>query len=44
MATQLLTQELRLRPIRMLMWLASQPSAAGPTNSRSVRSASSGSR
>ena len=29
MATQFLTQELRLRPIRILMWLARQWSAAG---------------
>ena len=36
MATQLLTQEFSLRPIRILMWLASQVVAAGPTYSRSV--------
>lgn len=41
-ATQLLTQAFRLRPMRMRMWLASTSLASGPTNSRRVRSASSG--
>jgi hypothetical protein len=41
-ATQLFTQDRRLRPTRMRMWFASRPSAPGPTKLRSVRSASSG--